>query len=355
MKRLLQHIFLCFLLLLACASVVDGQSVKDFTFTHLDKRDGMVSQRVWSICQTADGALWWSTKKGIDRYNGVSVKNYSLGAATSYSSFAGRTTHLSLSGDDLYAFDNKGNIYIYNPIHDCFDLKAELSRLMDGDVMLNDIIVTKEGIYLAMYQGIYLLQGNKLKPLRKELWANCIIKTRTGLLFGTHRGLVDDKMNEVLQWGVESGYYDAKYYKMWLGGFDNGLTVLTLDNLGKVSKKDFVTIGSKAQQNPIRCFCPYNDNLILIGIDGLGVYTLSRQDATLEPTLLFDANEGSHGVLHGNGVYSVFLDSWNNIVVGSYSGGIDIARPLGGNVTIYEHVSNNSQTVTTTVSTALPR
>ena len=333
-------------LLIANAGSVVAQSVKDFTFTHLDKRDGMLSQRVWSICQTADGALWWSTKKGVDRYNGVTVKNYSLGAATSYSSLAGRTTHLKLTGNDLYAFDNKGNIYIYNPIHDCFDLKADLSRLMDGDVMLDDILVTNDGIYLAMYQGIYLLKGNTLKPLRKELWTNCIIKTSKGLLFGTHRGLVDEKMNEVLQWGVESGYYDAKYNKVWLGGFDNGLTVLTLDKLGKVSKKDFVTIGNKVQQNPIRCFCPYNDDLMLIGIDGLGVYTISRQDATLAPTLLFDANEGSHGVLHGNGVYSVFLDSWKNIVVGSYSGGIDIARPMGRAVTMFEHISNNPQTVT---------
>lgn len=344
MKRFIHYIVLFFILLIA--SDAESQTVKDFSYTHLGKRDGMVSQRVWSICQAADGALWWSTKKGIDRYNGVVVKNYSLGAATSYSSLAGRTTHLKLTDGDLYAFDNKGKIYIYSPIYDCFDLKVDLSRLMDGDVMLNDILVTKNGIYLAMYQGIYLLKDNKLKPLRNELWANCIIKTNKGILFGTHRALVDEKMNELLQGGVESGYYDAKYNKVWLGGFDNGLTVLTLDNTGKVSRNDFVTIGNKAQQNPIRCFYPYNYNLMLIGIDGLGVYTLSRNDASQSPSLLFDANEGPHGVLHGNGVYSVFLDSWNNIVVGSYSGGIDIARPIGKAVTLFEHISNNPQTVT---------
>ena len=95
----------------------------------------------------------------------------------------------------------------------------------------------------------------------------------------------------------------------------------------------------------MRSFSPYDDETMLIGIDGLGVYKVSRKGTPGQQALLFDANEGAHGVLHGNGVYSVLLDSWGNIVMGSYSGGIDIARPVGSTMAVYEHVRDNLQTI----------
>lgn len=32
-------------------------------------------------------------------------------------------------------------------------------------------------------------------------------------------------------------------------------------------------------------------------------------------------------MLHGNGIYAIMRDQWGNVVIGSYSGGIDRARP----------------------------
>lgn len=61
--------------------------------------------------------------------------------------------------------------------------------------------------------------------------------------------------------------------------------------------------------------------------------------------MLFDANESECGVLHGNGVYDMMVDSWKNIVIGTYSGGIDIARPIGSTTAIYRHLVNNRQSL----------
>ena len=344
-KLYLRYLVAFFALLLTFAVSLNAQSVRDFTYSHLGQAEGMLSQRVYSIHQTPDGALWWATKRGVERYNGVSIKHYELGNGLIYSSFAGRTLRLTLKGDSLYAFDNKGCIYLFNEIHDCFDLVVDLSKELGGDALLNDMLVTDEGMWMAMYQGIYRYNDNRLTALRKGLWSNCIINTRSGLLFGTKQGLLDKQMKQVVQMEVETGYFDEKYNKVWLGGFANGLSVLSMDDKGAVTSQDFFIMGDKTQQNPVRSFCPYNDETMLIGIDGLGVYKVSRKDVTSQPVLLFDANEGSHGVLHGNGVYSVLLDSWKNIVVGSYSGGIDIARPVGSTMAVYEHVRDNQQTV----------
>lgn len=346
MKRLaILYICLSAVMLLSLMVPVSAQSVKDFTYSHLGQSEGMMSQRVYSTLQTGDGALWWATKRGVERYNGVSIKHYELGNGLIYSSFAGRTLRITLKGDTLYAYDNKCCIYTFNEIHDCFDLIVDLSKQLGGEALLNDLLVTDDGIWLAMYQGIYCFKDNQLTALRKGLRSNCIINTRFGLLFGTKQGLLDKKMKPVVETEVETGFYDEKYNKVWLGGFNNGLSVLNLNGQGAITSHDIIPLANKTQQNPVRCFCPFDDQTMLIGVDGLGVYKVSRQETSSLPILLFDANEGAHGVLHGNGVYNVMIDSWKNIVIGSYSGGIDIARPVGGMMTVYEHVRDNDQSI----------
>ena len=87
---------------------------------------------------------------------------------------------------------------------------------------------------------------------------------------------------------------------------------------GQILRDDCVSLEGYTRQNPIRSICPYNDETMLIGIDGQGVYQMNRNGSG-QASLLFDANESVHGVLHGNGVYSVLVDQWKNIVVGTYS------------------------------------
>ena len=87
---------------------------------------------------------------------------------------------------------------------------------------------------------------------------------------------------------------------------------------------------------------------MLIGIDGKGVHWIDRrpdEQGQYKSGLLFDANEGPQGVLHGNGIYSMICDSWENIVIGSYSGGIDIARPVGSTSAVFRHEQNNQQSL----------
>lgn len=325
-----------------------SQSVLDFTYSHLGQAQGMSSQRVYSIAQTEDGAIWWATKRGVERYNGTTIRHYDLGDSTVFSSLAGRTFHLTQHGVALYAYDNKGSIYRFNEVCDRFSLTADLSKLMGGEVLLNDMAVTDDAMWLAMYQGIYQLKGDKLTAMRQGLWTNCIINTRFGLLFGTKRGLYDKQMRQVVPGEVETGYYDAKYNNVWLGGFDNGLSVLALDEKGAATSHRVFTLGSPTQQSPVRTFCPWDDNTMLIGVDGLGVYAIARQAPHDRRELLFDANDGKHGVLHGNGIYSIVKDIWENIVIGSYSGGIDIARPVGSTMAIFEHVHDKCRRWPTT-------
>ena len=336
--------------------VMMALDVNDFTFSHLGRSEGMHSQRIYDICQSNDGAIWWATKNGVERYNGVTISHYPLGKQGIYSTDGGRYIKLRINETpdgamQLYAFDDKGSIYIYNEATDQFIEEMNIRQLIAGDVTLNDILFTQQGIWTATHDGIYLINHQKANVVTKGVRCNYIIKTGKKLLFCTREGVYETaakatstaKIRKIASQDIESGYYDPIYNKVWLGGFSCGLFVL--ENNGTITQ---VSAKEDGWQQPIRSICPYNSKMMLVGIDGKGIHWVSRKpdaQGRYQTGILFDANEGPQGVLHGNGIYSVMIDSWDNIIIGSYSGGIDIARPVGSTEATFRHIQNNQQSI----------
>ena len=61
MKKTILLWFLTFLL----TGVADAQAIQDFTFSHLGADEGLLNQRIYTIWQTADHALWWSSSHAL--------------------------------------------------------------------------------------------------------------------------------------------------------------------------------------------------------------------------------------------------------------------------------------------------
>lgn len=353
------------LLMLCCMLSAAAQSVNDFNFIHIGQNEGMYSQRVYSIVQTKDKALWWSTKHGVDRYNGDAVKNYSLGKSN-LGDFGGRTIYLKqyVTADKtnkLLAYDDKGLLYEFDPVHDEFRLMVNLRTLMGEEVLLNDVLPTQNGLWIAMREGIYFMSGENLTAVMKGVMTNCIVSTPRQLLFGTKNGLLayniakgekkdvkSERMQVVIPDAVESGCYDSIYNKVWLGCFHGAVKILSQGKGGIVSDVVTTVDMSGIQNHPVRSICAYDGKTMLVGADGGGVWCANRQsDAAGRYTgrLLFDANDGPQGVLHGNGIYAVMVDSWGSIIMGSYSGGIDVARPVGSTPAIFRHERGTDQSL----------
>ena len=363
MKRTTIQLLHTILLLMACC-LLQAQEVDEFTFSHIGQADGMHSQRIYSILQTNDGALWWSSKQGVERYNGVSIKHYSLGGPNVYSD-AGKRIELcdhfgkdvkAPEPSDLLVYDNKGCIYAYDAVLDQYRLVANIGSMMKGQVDLTDIMKTDKGFWLATNKGIFFLHDGKLIPVASNYHANYIVRTNKSLLFCTRQGVLeyrhdfqalpqaDTKLMTIVPYDVESGFYDPIYNKVWLGGYASGVRILSEDASAANGYQETV-IG--LSHYPVRAFYPYDMHTMLVGIDGQGVYKVSRQAQSGSHTsrLLFNANEGSHGMLNGNGIYTLIRDIWGNIVMGSYSGGIDIARPVGTTVAVFQHIAHNAQSI----------
>lgn len=181
-----------FVFLTTCLIHVQALSVQDFTYSHLGQTDGLGSQRIYSILQAEDGAVWWSTKDGAERYNGVNVKHYQMGDLNMFSNFAGRITKLTKGKNaELIAFDNKGGIFSYDKHEDKFQLYMDISRSFKGDVLVNDILVTEQGLWLAMREGTFFLHDKKLVPIYKNVYTNTVIETKDGMLLCTREGVLN--------------------------------------------------------------------------------------------------------------------------------------------------------------------
>lgn len=336
------------LIMLPLPSVAAEYDVSDFTLSHLGIAEGLNSRRIYSFKQAEDGAVWFTTKCCVARYNGVSIENFELAERNGMRYIEEcNPRFVQTKGNCLQVFDAVGRIYEFNRIQNRFDLVADVSVFFKHYNKLNDVYKEGDTYWLAMGDGIFKLQGKKLVTVASNMFANCIFSGPKGmLLFGTRKGvklLNPDKkgshgrsLTHYLPYDVVSVYYDADTKRLWLGTYDEGLII--------ADEKGICTSVKGIPHNPIRSITSYDSTTMLVGIDGCGVYQTSRLPSVeSSATLLFNANEGRHGVLHGNGIYALLVDSWSNLLIGSYSGGIDIARPIGSTVVFYRQQHNNTQ------------
>ena len=348
MKKILTISICAAVLSVASSSYASAADVSAFSVQHLTNSEGLCSQQIYSVRQTSDGAVWWASKSCIERYNGVSVKCYSLDAPIEVSYLAGRFWRLYLSSSGtLYAYDNKGEIFEYNNAKDAFFHKLDLRAYFGAELIVNDIFLHDDGWYIAAGHGVFRVNDDKVDTIDNSAPANAIVSVAGKLHFCTTEGVKSiSHANPIYTGNVVSAYYDDKNSNLWLGCFNEGVKVVSYAKNGKAAYVSDVISPNVPIRNPVRSICAYDEQTVLLGVDGAGVFQVERVHADgYEASLLFDANNGRNGVLGGNGVYSVLCDVWGGIIVGTYSGGIDIAHPIGMASKIFRHQQNNLQTI----------
>ncbi len=158
--RLITKIVLLLTIILCInANAQDNLSRNTLMLTNVNTSDGLSSARVYSIIEADDGAMWISTKRGVDRYNGQQVKNYTLSTGMTYSDASGQAVKLTTdSKHRIFAYDNKGKVYVYNKEKDIFQLQVDMKKMLGTFVMLNDLQADDNGCFwMALDKGVYRL------------------------------------------------------------------------------------------------------------------------------------------------------------------------------------------------------
>ena len=317
--------------------------------SNLNTDNGLSSARVYSIVEAEDGAMWISTKRGVDRYNGQQVRNYTLATDMQFSDASGRNIKLTKNSQQhIYAYDNKGKIYKYDKVKDTFQLQVNLLNVLGGNVVLNDLLVDDKGCFwMALDRGVYRMapqsiagskdkraprSPNKGKYILKNTYVNHIRFVGKQLLIGSPSGVFAYSPNAAQPrlllrgYSVLSSYHDVKAHQIWLGTFHRGIILLDDRTWKPLSSITRFSSLSDVPLIPVRSIIPYDAATILMAVDGAGVYAYDKK--TCKTNLLLNTDGRPENVLHGNGVYALCKDHLGDLWIGSYSGGVDMAIPM---------------------------
>lgn len=364
----LQVAFLWLLCMVLCSQLHAQEHLTRnmLMLSNLNTDNGLSSARVYSIVEAEDGAMWISTKRGVDRYNGQQVRNYTLATDMQFSDACGRNIKLTKNSQQhIYAYDNKGKIYIYNKVKDTFQLQVNLLNVLGGSVVLNDLLVDDKGCFwMALDRGVYWMapqsvagskdktapsSPNKGKYILKNTYVNHIRFIGKQLLIGSSSGVFAYSPNAAQPrlllrgYSVLSSYHDVKAHQIWLGTFHRGIVLLDDRTWKPLSSLAQFSSLADIPLIPVRSIIPYDAATILMAVDGAGVYAYDKK--TCKTNLLLNTDGRPENVLHGNGVYALCKDHLGDLWMGSYSGGVDMAIPMEHTLEFVRHEYLNSQSL----------
>lgn len=361
MKRLQSYI-LFILLLLATVLPAHGHISRNmFMISNLNTDNGLSSPRVYSIVEAEDGAMWISTKRGVDRYNGQLVSNYTLATEMQYSDASGRNIKLTQDHHrQIYAYDNKGKVYIYNKVKDTFVLRCNLLNILGGSIVLNELLVDEKGnFWLAMDKGLYCLSASadgkeivrekaKGRFILKDTYINHIQFVGQRLLIGTSKDVycysaaTQKIAKKISGCSVVSSYHDVEGHNIWLGTFHEGVKVVDDSTWKPINSIAFHSL-QNIPQIPVRSIISFNHQTLLMAVDGAGIYAYDKLNKQTKLLLNTDGRPGN--VLKGNGLYTLCRDRFGDLWAGSYSGGVDLAIPMEHTLEYITHEYLNNQSL----------
>lgn len=338
-------IILCMIGVTAKAELTNSM----FDIRHIGYSEGLSSQRVFSIVEDKHNVIWIATKAGIDRYNGHIVKSYTLPGNFHYGDMAGR--RLRLLYDErygLWAYDHTGRIYRYSVQNDGFEQDLYLGEYISGEIILNKLCLDHKGtLWFGLSSGLYKKEADgRITSVIPEQYVNDIISTSESLFIGTSMGVLQlpNFQEDRVRWlvngeDVQTLFCDVIKDELWIGTFNNGLSVMNL----KTSDLLLLKEQNPGFLNPIRAIISYDNHTMLVGIDGGGVYTVDRDSKKAHP--LMSTEDSTDIFLLGNGIYAITKDRQGNIWIGSYSGGVSVAILSRYPITVLAHERGNSQSL----------
>ena len=136
-----KSILLVYILLL---KLTLGLSTPSYQFKHFNINNGLSQNTVSSIFQDKEGYMWFGTKDGLNRFDGVSFKIFRLSSENKLNDNVFRV--IVQDKDDNIWLGTDDGVYIYNPQLESFkffDTKTKDNDSIRG--LISDMIIDTDG------------------------------------------------------------------------------------------------------------------------------------------------------------------------------------------------------------------
>lgn len=314
-------------------------------FYDINTIHGINMRKVASICKDKNGFIWASSKAGILRLSEDNYHIYQLPYKTADVIYV----KLIYANNTLLAFTNNGQIFCYNILFDRFDLIIDVrDPLKNSHLVINNILVDRTGSFLiASSIGLYKYNEGNLSRIGGDFFSDIhhIAWYGTDHLFiAGNRGIwlinantMDGKClyeNSSQLSQITSLYYDDKVNRLWVGTTSDGLFYYDL------GKETFSQVPFKTfPKQPVQAITANSDSTLLVGIDGQGIWELTKAGDKVLNIYKEDADDLLS--LKGDGVYDIFCDKNQRVWVCTYSGGLSYFDQESTDVSQIIHQINN--------------
>ena len=237
---------------------------------------GTKSQTTFGIIRDHDGLMWISTSNGIERYDGMSFKNYSLGRTKIRRIRDGfqATIYMDPEGN-IYTFTERSLVFRYNQDKDEFEQIASL-KIQPYLHSVKAMVAEGEILHLGTSSGIRvfdILQDSIIDVINENEDIHQIVPYVNGTyLYGTSNmvGIYNPSERNArllcnLNQDVMSLYYDSKRQLIWAGTSGSGLYVIDSAN------PDHYVKMQGCENSIVTTLEKLDDRYMLVGTDGDGL------------------------------------------------------------------------------------
>ncbi|MDP4276357.1 MAG: two-component regulator propeller domain-containing protein [Bacteroidota bacterium] len=322
-------------------------SVFAYTFNKYNVDNGLSENTVQSILQDQKGYMWFGTKDGLNRFDGVEFKTFrnepsnpsTIGNNFIRCLYQSEANNLWIGTDlGIFLFNTDTNISIP------FMAKDQYGKPITGSVC-SICEEDRNTIWIGGFDGIYIYNKsrNVLKKLRSEFTWN-LLRDRAGTIwFATRQGLLcfnretgrfySYKQPNVSNQEVLCLHEDSDG-DIWVGTWEEGLGLLNKAD-GKITY--FFNKSSLNFISHIRAIQDYKKSMILFGADD-GLYLLNKKT---NQTVRIDNMEDPKSLSDQN-VYTIYKDKEEGFWIGTYFGGVNYLSYMTNAIENYYHIPNKN-------------
>ncbi len=332
-------------------SVISSVGQVTFQFEQVTPSSGLSSNRVFMTIEDALGFIWIATDRGIDRFDGNQIKNYSLDRIEEIRRLNFVELFLAIDAKGkIWALSNGGILQYFDEDQDAFVYYDQLGSGESGSLYVSTFYIDHEDRFLiGTFNGVTAYHiGDKrsealavvsgtVASITQDTRHTYYIGSREGIfLFDEHLNFIKNLRSETSEEWPVSRRIDALYLqesedRLWIGTSENGLYYWNLrhsdlekapNQLGEVNV-------------PIRSITPIDGGKLLIGSDGAGVFQLDAVEMKVNASYILDADDPNS--ISSNSIYHIFENSQGVIFISSYRGGLNVVNPFKQNFRLLSH------------------